>query len=142
MFTISHPPTDAAVHEFASRWTEQLAQENYIEAYGMLCHVQNHPGRSWVFSPEELRNWIENYGSDTPIPGEPPYKVTKIEQASGEQWGNYLELSPSDARYVGYLGNLDWGLPLNGEWSDLQASFDLVAIDQRVGFVLVALRVP
>jgi len=142
MFTISAPPTDAAVYEFALRWTEQLAQENYGEAFEMLCYVQNHPGRSWVSSPEELRSWIENYGSDTPIPGEPLYKVTKIEQASGERWGNYLDLSPSVGRYAGYLGRLDWELPLNGEWSDLQASFDLIAVDQRVTFVLVALRVP
>lgn len=142
MFTISAPPTDAAVHDFALRWTELLAQENYSEAFEMLCHVPNYPGRSWVSSPEELRSWIENYGSDTPIPGEPLYKVTEIEQAGGERWGNYLDLKPANGLHAGKLGRLDWWLPLNGEWSDLLASFDLVAADQRVAFVLVALRVP
>ena len=44
---------------------------------------------------------------------------------------------PSDVR-----GRLDWQLPLNGEWSDLVASFDLVDACEELAFVLAALRVP
>jgi hypothetical protein len=142
MFTISAPPDKNSVYEFASRWTEQLVNANYDEAYAMLLHVENHPGRSWASSPQDLQSWINHYGSLTPVPGEPVFEVTSIEQAMGERWENDLDLEPPIERYPGYLGRLDWWLPLNGEWSDLQASFDLVKSGLRVAFVLVALRVP
>jgi hypothetical protein len=142
MFTTNAPPTEAAVHDFAVRWTKLLVQENYSGAYEMLCHVPGYPGRSSVSSPDDLRSLIENEGSPTPIPGEPTYKVTEIELAAGERWENYLDVNPVTERYPGYVGRLDWWLPLNGAWSDLQASFDLIEVNKGVAFVLVALRVP
>jgi len=142
MFTISVQLDENSVYEFATRWTEQLVNANYDEAYAMLLHVENYPGRSWLSSPEELRRRINHYGSPTPIPGEPVCEVTSIERAVGERWENDLDLDPCTERYPGYVGRLDWWLPLNGEWSDLQASFDLVKSGMRVAFVLVALRVP
>lgn len=142
MFTTSAPPTEAMVNEFASRWTGQLVHGNYDRAYDMLCHVPDYPGRSCVSSPDDLRRLIANYGLPDPIPGEPEYKVTEIELATGDRWENDLDLDPVTERYPGYVGRLDWWLPLNGEWSDLQASFDLINKDQRVTFVLVALRIP
>jgi len=142
MITINYPPTEAAVIEFATMWTDKLATENYDEAYKMLHYVGMHPGRSWVSSSSELRAWISNYGSNSPIEEEPPYVVTEISTAGGDRWDNFLELTPDCERYEGYSGRLDWWLPLSGEWSDLQASFDLIKLDGRIAFVLVALRVP
>lgn len=111
----------------------------------MLCHVPNFPGRSCVSSADALRTMIENYGSPVPTPGEATSNVTEIQLATGERWENYIDLSPATERYPGYVGRLDWWLPLNGEWSDLQASFDLIKTGkqlQRIAFVLVALRIP
>jgi hypothetical protein len=142
MYTTSEPADEAAVHEFALRWTEQLIDENYDEAYAMLCHVEHHPGKSWVSSPDELKAWINYYGSSTPIPEEPIFRVTPIATAEGGRWENDLDLDPPSERYPGYVGRLDWWLPLNGEWSDLQASFDVIKSGGHVAFVLVALRVP
>ena len=142
MFSISFPPIEADVIEFANRWTDKLVRQDYETAFEMLHLVTEYPGRSWVRSPDELETWISNYGSDTPLEDEPPYVVTDIATAGGAQWDNDCDLLSDSERYPGCIGRLDWSLPLNGEWSDLQASFDLVKVEGRAVFVLVALRVP
>lgn len=45
-------------------------------------------------------------------------------------------------RYPACRGRLDWPRPLDGVWSDLLASFDLVEHAGGLVLVLVALRVP
>jgi hypothetical protein len=142
MTLIDSPPREADVIAFATRWTELLADENYAAAFDMLHRVEEYPGRSWIFSANELRDWIVNYGSGAPIDDELPCKVSAIGTAIGDRWENCLDLAAENERYVGYVGHLDWWLPLDGEWSDLQASFDLIELAGQVAFVLVALRVP
>ncbi|MFZ6870981.1 hypothetical protein ACO0LF_02835 [Undibacterium sp. Di27W] len=142
MILISFPPTEAEVNEFAHTWTNSLVSEDYEAAFEMLHFVATYPGRSWVSNPNELKACISNRGSQTPIEGEPSYTVTGISTASGELWDNYLNLAPTYERYPGCIGRLDWWLPLNGEWSDLQASFDIVKAEGGAAFVLVALRIP
>jgi hypothetical protein len=136
--------TDEDILGVAREWTGRLAAEDYAGAFDMLLYVPNNPGRSWVNSPEGLRAWVVNCGTDEPIPGEPTCRVTPIESAEGEMPPGYLSLdrSDTDQRYPGCRGRLDWPIPLDGEWSDLKASFDLVARDGTLLFVLVALRVP
>jgi len=142
MVTIDKPPTEDSVCAFAERWTARLADEDYEGAFAMLCRVDDYPGKSWVASADELHCWIRHYGSLTPLPGEPDHRVTPIASATGERWANDVDLDPMSQRYPGYAGRLDWWLPLNGAWSDLQASFDLIDVGSRIAFVLVALRVP
>ncbi len=109
----------------------------------MLLHVPAYPGKSWVDSPAGLRAWIESYGTDEPIPGEPICHVTPIETAEGPMPRGFLNLTREKReRYPGCRGRLDWPLPLDGDWSDLKASFDLVERDGFLMPVLVALRVP
>jgi hypothetical protein len=135
--------TDQAIIGVAHRWTAHLAAEDYARAFELLLYVPAHPGKSWVSSPEMLRAWVVNSGSDEPIPGEPECRVTPIETAAGSPWPTLPSLSRSASeRYPGCRGRLDWQLPLNGEWSDLVASFDLVAQVDALALVLVALRVP
>ena len=69
---------------------------------------------------------------------------TPIESAAGEMPRGFFSLTRREVgeRYPGCCGRLDWPLPLNGEWSDLMASFDLVEQGGGLVVVLVALRVP
>ena len=60
-----------------------------------------------------------------------------LDSASCEMPRGYLSLIRREGR-----ARLDWPFPLNGEWSDLKASFDLVNLRGKLVFVLVALRVP
>jgi len=86
--------------------------------------------------------WVENYGTDSPLPGEPTYRVTAPGEAVGERPANRFWWTQRESWYPVCRGRLDWRLPLDGRWSDLQASFDLVEHDGKLAFVLVALRVP
>ena len=134
--------TDEDLYAFARRWTDRLVAEDYAGAFDMLHYVPAHPGKSWVNSPELLRAWIVNYGSDEPIPGSSECVVTSPEAARGKPPRGFPYFSrDGDELYPGYRGSLDWPLPLNGEWSDLKASFDLIEQGGKLVPVLVALRV-
>ncbi len=138
--------SDEDILAVARSWTELLVAEDYAGAFEMLLTVPTHPGKSWVQSPASLRAWVVNYGSPDPIPGEPFCSVTPIESAIGRpcRWLPRLTRHTEDKplRYPGCRGRLDWGLPLNGEWSDLVASLDLVEYEYGLALVLVSLRVP
>ncbi len=136
--------SDEDILAVAWQWTDRLVAEDYAGAFGMLHHVVTYPGKSWVDSAAELRAWIVNCGTDEPIEGEPICRVTPFDSASGEMPRGYLSLMRREGqeRYRGCRARLDWPLPLNGEWSDLKASFDLVKLRGKLVFVLVALRVP
>jgi nucleoside-diphosphate-sugar epimerase len=145
MVTLPLDCSDDDILDFARRWTDRLVAEDYSGAFDMLLHVKTSPGKSWVDSPERIRSWIVNYyrGFDGTIEGEPDGRVTPIESATGKPWRYLPSLNRSTReRYPGRRGRLDWELPLNGEWSDLVASFDLVEHDGELAFVLVSLRVP
>jgi hypothetical protein len=151
--TLPLTATDEEIFDFACRWTQFLVNEDYQTAFDMLRYVPrsypyNQPGESHFSNASEMKACIMNYGADKPIAGEPIYKVTPIETAEGGPW----HMDPQSQRdlirhelnhlYPGQLGWLTWFLPLNGEWSDLQASLDMVEDDGRLAFVLTALRIP
>lgn len=144
--------TDEEIFDFACRWTQLLVDEDYQAAFDMLCYVpQTHQfkqSNESVFSnATELETCIVNYGYHEPIPGEPTYKVTPIETVY-DPWPDTLQWQRSLIRhelnhlYPGHLGWLDWFLPLNGEWSDLKATLDMMQQDGRLVFILTSLRIP
>lgn len=135
--------SDEDILAVARRWTERLAAEDYAGAWEMLMH---RPGEVWAPTSEILRARIVHYGSPVPIPGEPICVVTPITSATGQRWLRLPDLirypKGNPHRPSGWRGRLDWELPLNGEWSDLVASFDLLDAGGELAFVLGALRVP
>ena len=137
---------DANILAVAEEWTNCLAAGDYAGACEMLLHNPAYPGRSWVADPNALRAWVVNYGSPEPVPGEPVCLVTPTATATGARWRWLPSLNRAPEGnphlYPAFRGRLDWQLPLNGEWSDLVASFDLVEHDGALVFVLAALRVP
>ena len=135
--------SDEEILAFAEQWTARLANEDYVGAWAMLLH---RPDEVWAPDPDILKARIVNYGSKQPIPGEPICVVTPIASATGSRihYLPYLKRAPAGSphRYPDYRGRLDWELPLNGAWSDLVASFDLVDDGGELVFRLAALRVP
>jgi hypothetical protein len=145
--TLPLTATDEEIFAFACRWTQLLVNEDYQAAFDMLCYVPrshpyNQPGESHFSNASEMKACIMNYGADKPIAGEPIYKVTPMETADNGSWPMDPQWQRKLIRYEGQLGRLDWFLPLNGEWSDLQASLDMVEHDGRLAVVLTALRIP
>jgi hypothetical protein len=148
METLPLTATDEEIFDFACRWTQLLVDEDYQAAFDMLCYTPAYADKFWLLNATELETCIVNYGYYEPLPGEPTYKVTPIETADGEPW----QLNPQSQRhlirhelnhlYPGHLGWLQWFLPLNGKWSDLAATLDMVEQDGRLVFVLTSLRIP
>lgn len=134
--------SDADILAVAEEWTNRLAAGDYAGAFELLSAGRSI--RSWVASADALKAWIVNYGSDEPIPGEPLCVVTPTATATGDRWRWLPSLTRTEVPegYAGSRGRLDWQLPLNGEWSDLVATFELEERDGVLVFVLTALRVP
>jgi hypothetical protein len=133
---------DAAILAAAEEWTDRLAAEDFAGAWEMLLH---RAGEVWAPTPAALKARIRQCGCEVPIPGE-SLRVTPTATAAGERWRRLPALSRTadgdTYRGPAIRGRLDWQLPLNGEWSDLVASFDLLEHDDVLVFVLAALRVP
>ena len=88
-------------------------------------------------TPELLKQTIENYGSLEPMWNGEKFKITPLCTATyrpGDEPKNnpfpvhdvrWFE-APSDPSLIGHVW---FDLPLNGTWSDLTATFDLIAED-------------
>jgi hypothetical protein len=130
---------DDAILAAADAWTDRLAAGDYAGALAMLC---DEVGKPRITSADALRACVAECGCETADGGAP--RVTPTATAAGERWLYLPSLTrthlPPDR--PGPRGRLDWQLPLNGEWSDLIASFDLEERSGEIVFVLAALRVP
>lgn len=129
---------DSDILAAADEWTNRLAAEDYAGAIAMLCPDARRPH----VSAEWLRERVAECGCETPN-DEPP-RVTSAATATGERWRWLPSLTRTHLppERSGPRGRLDWQLPLNGEWSDLVATFDLEERGGEIVFVLAALRVP
>ncbi len=138
--TLKADATDEELRNFAWLWATLLSEEDYTRAFNQLLHRAGYPGWSWCGSADDLRKWIEGYGTDDLDPAEAPARVTCPVTAEGEQpRQDVLREMPV---YPDFVARLDFWLPVDGEWSDLMASFDFVRVGHEIAPVLVALRVP
>jgi len=129
---ISAEPTDDEIYAFVERWAELLAAEDFDAAYSMTHHD---PYYGW--SPGLIRKTIEGYGLPEPHP-RGPFRVTPVGSASGKmRRAIYREegVPPSAFAWVSY------DLPLNGEWSDLTATFRLEKHKEKAIVILEEIHV-
>jgi hypothetical protein len=142
MVRLSLDCSDEDILAVAEKWTNRLVAEDYDGAWAMLLH---RPAEVWAPTPDALAARIRNCGCEAPTPSE-ALRVTPTATATGERWRRLPALSRTadgdTYRGPAIRGRLDWQLPLNGEWSDLVASFDLLEHDGELVFALAALRVP
>ena len=137
---LSLDATDDDLRFFAEKWAERLSAEQYADAFDMLMHRPERPAKSWCSSADELRAWVEGYGTDDPDPDEVRHKVTPIDRATAD--APLQRVIRGVPLYLGFVARLDYWLPMDGEWSDLMASIDFVNEDSQLVPVLIALRVP
>ena len=122
MIRLPRNATDEHILDVARRWVELLAQEKYEEAFQMLRY---HSAEFW--SPELIRTVITNYGFIEPREDGATFKVTSLENNPESQALHRVEWYGADPnRPADYLGMVAFTLPLNGEWSDVTAMFDIV----------------
>lgn len=101
------------------QWVTHLAQDNYDSA---LRGVATNPYQAWT--PQLLRAVVAGYGLPEPHRSGISFRVTPPEQATG---GPPQHVVHREQRPNGALGHVEYDLPLNGEWSDLTATFFLRA---------------
>ncbi|HEY1341314.1 MAG TPA: hypothetical protein VGF59_27580 [Bryobacteraceae bacterium] len=118
------PPdaADSQILDAVRAWVVALAAEDYA---GALVLVE--AGPHWT--PELLRTVIANYGSIEPMRDGSTYRVTPPGSARGGPPPRHAVARAGDRISVWF------DLPLNGEWSDLTATFDVVR--RHGGLVLV-----
>lgn len=115
---LSRNPTDEDILTFVEQWIDDLANGNYESAYGRTEHD---PYFQWT--PELMRSVVQGYGSPT------PHQSGKIFVVSPRQSARFprghapqCRVDREAVRPPAFARALH-DLPLNGEWSDLTATF-------------------
>ena len=125
--------TDEEILNHIEDWVSDLAAEDYESAYKRTKHD---PYYEWT--PELIKNVINGYGLPEPHPSGETFKVTPVKEAKGEAPRQEVDRGPYDGNKFGYVY---YDLPLNGEWSDLTASFRLEKQDKNLVITLEEIHV-
>jgi hypothetical protein len=111
------------------RWVRRLAEGDFDGAVDQLCQE----GDANPLSAAGLRAWIERYEPAPPLRPARPARVTPAETAGGPL-EPLAEVFRADD---GTVRSIDFSLPINGEWSELVAFFDVVPV---LGGIALRLR--
>ena len=109
------------------RWVELLAADRFDDALALLA-----PRPDWTV--KLLKTVIGNYGFIEPRGDGKTFTVSPIAAAKGDR--PRAELVWLDRERNDLLGYVCFALPLNGEWSDVTALFDLLASPSGVVLAL------
>lgn len=126
--------TDEEILDGVREWVALLAAGDFASASSFL-HLDD-DAFSMPWTPERLEDWIANYGFDEPLDGGRRMRVTPIETAVGDLPPRFEVLRDRDEP-----PEVEFDLPLNGEWSDLTAIFKLAEVDGGWALTLYDLHV-
>jgi len=118
--------TDEEILTLVRQWVELLAHGNYEAAYDITGHE---PYYQWT--PELIRQVIEGYGLPEPHPAG-PFRITSLASAKGGPEPRHCVERFETARDDGRIGHVLFDLPLNGEWSDMTATFGVYRYEDSV----------
>jgi hypothetical protein len=112
------------------RWIGRLAAGDFDGAADQLCH--DGYANPMSVTGTGLRAWIERYEPAAPLQPTLPARVTPAETAGGP-----LEPLAEVFRAAdGTVSSIDFSMPINGEWSELVAFFDVVPVPGGVALTL------
>jgi len=110
---LSPEATDEDILRFVEAWIDDLAAGDYGAAFARIAHD---PYYGWT--PDLIARAIASYGFPDPHP-RGPFAVTARAEARGRPHNREVD---RDARRP-VVARVWHDLPLNGEWSDLTATF-------------------
>ena len=129
--------TDDEIRSAIEQWVQALAEGKRADAYALLWHPADEQ-----LTPERLHSLISNYGSDQPRPDGRTFEVTSpIMAAGGGSRFEVYRYSEQQGKPPQAIGSAEYNLPLNGEWSDLTAIFELLMVDGALGLWLYDVHV-
>jgi hypothetical protein len=110
------------------RWVGRLAADDFDGAVDQLCQ----DGAAHPLTAAGLRAWIARYEPAAPLRPDRPARVTPAETAGGP-FEPLAEVFRADD---GTAMSIDFAMPVNGEWSELVAHFDVVPVPGGVALRL------
>ena len=115
--------TESGILEIARHWVNVLATEDYDAVFNALGYAMAYQTPE-LSGAERIKFEIKNYRSEQFYPGVTDFSVSEWESTSGGGNPNPYRLirfySPNELKIK---ATIEFDLPLNGKWSDLQASF-------------------
>jgi hypothetical protein len=126
-------PTDDEILRAVEAWVDDLEREDYAGAFFRTSHD---PYYCWT--PDLIRDVVAGYGSPDPHPTGEVFRVTPRARARGR--AHYREVN---RRVVppGAIAAVRYDLPINGEWSDLTATFRVEARPDGAELILEEIHV-
>jgi hypothetical protein len=123
MILLPSDADDGAILAAVRRFVDLLAEEKYPEAWSL---IDPWPGyANWT--PELIQTVVRNYGSPEPMADGRVFKVTPLNQAPPRPKSAHHAVERY--HHQDRPGHVLFDVPLNGEWSDLTISFDLIRKD-------------
>jgi hypothetical protein len=122
------------VLEEVNKWVKALCDDDYEQA----CEFLHWPEWSQEWSVELIRKLITNYGSLEPRRDGQTFRVTDPSLAHGRARHSVPRFPEVSDKVVGHVC---YDLPLNGEWSQVTATFDLCRVGGKLTFVLEDIHV-
>lgn len=132
-FQLVADPADEEVLRLVEAWIDALACGDFAGAFAMTRH-----DAYFQWSPELIRDVVAGYGLPSPHPSGEKFMVTPRAHARGRPADRAVD---RDIRPGGALAEVRYSLPLNGEWSDLTATFRLERVSGGCALVLEEIHV-
>lgn len=134
MVILSKDSLEIDVINFVRKFVNLLAEEKYVEAFEM---TYNNLERE--MSPDLIKALIEGYGFAEPVENntEPPLRVTHLSKMNVPEPKHQIDWYKSERE----IGAVHYDLPLNGEWSDLTAIFDIYNVENGIALSLYDIHV-
>jgi hypothetical protein len=125
---IKSPATQIDLENAINAWLDLLSEEKYLDAYTFTLHD---PYYQWT--PKLLEEVINGYGLPYENDGSAKCKVTKWTLAVKDNTRNYYKEFnffdkpiPNHRTDFVEIGDIYYDLPIDGEWSDLTATFKIL----------------
>jgi hypothetical protein len=125
--------SDEEILSAAEAWIDDLARGDYAAAFARTSHD---PYYRWT--PELIESVINGYGLPEPHRSGKKFIVTPRSDAKGRPRNR--EVDREVARDL-TVAEVWYDLPLNGEWSDLTATFRVERDDLHLSLVLEEIHV-
>jgi hypothetical protein len=117
------------------KWVDLLSEDRFSKAFDLTAYDSY---REWT--PDLIRSVIAGYG----VPHEPEsreYGISKVSQTEGGPSPRWEVDRWQNAEPSSRIGFVRFDLPLDGEWSDLTATFEVVQINEHYVLILQDIHV-
>ncbi len=135
VLTFPQTASDAKLLDGVKMWVDMLAEERFSEAYQLTAHDSYH-----AWTPDLIRSVVAGYGSPHK-PGEHEYRISKVSDTRGGSSPRWVVDRWKDAEPRHRVGFVSFDLPVDGEWSDLTATFEIVERHDQLVLVLQDIHV-